>query len=265
MASVLVVLLLASACQSQTGVSHTASQDQPPQADRPGAAADEPDDAPTIDETDAAPVPYIPTNRPGTAQAYNELVEGLSLAVPRELRPQIPWPDLRHPDPTVAQTEIFELWIWMAETLTEPELVDVMAAPGSPSRDTVVSVFGDLRSQNLFEVRTGAPYKAFDHRVITFESAGLPLWLGRDVPPDAVVVYYRDDSGPVDLVDQDSGVVQRSLAAVPTRSWLSIMVPTDAGWMLWRDQLIEPSDPELEFPDAPPPPGADAATRPQDV
>jgi len=50
---------------------------------------------------------------------------------------------------------------------------------------------------------------------------------------------------------------------VPTRVWLSILVPTETGWRLWRDQLIEPSDPELEVPEFSPPSAEDQPREPQ--
>lgn len=219
----------------------------PPHAGLPGT--------PEIPASEPEPVPYVPAGRPGSDAAYDEMIARLEQLVPAELRGQVPWPDLRDPDPVVAQTQIFDLWIWMAANLTEPQLVEIMAAPGSPSRETVVSVFGRLERDRVFEERNGQPYRAFDHLVVTFESAGLPLWLARDVPEDAVVVYYSDSSGPVDVIDQESGSVLAVEPGVPVRTWLAIMVPTDVGWQLWRDQLIDPSDTELQVPDVPPPPG----------
>ena len=223
------------------------------------ASLDSPDSpvAPAYDEPQA----YVPAGRPGDAASYAELVDTLTQIVPIELRGEVPWPDLRHPDPIVAQTEIFDLWIWMVESLTEPQLVEIMAAPGSPSRGTVVSVFGSLSAQNVFEVRPKQPYRAFDHLVVTFESAGLPLWLARDVPDDAVVIYYSDNSGPVDVIDQDTREIVRQQSGIDTRVWLSIMVPTDVGWRLWRDQLIEPSSPDLRVPEVPPLPSSDPVPR----
>ncbi len=194
------------------------------------------------------------------------MITRLEQIVPAELRTDVPWPDLRNPDPVLAQIEIFELWIWMAENVPDPKLVEAMAAPGSPSRDQVVSVFGRLQRDHVFEIRSGQPYRAFDHRVVTFESAELPLWLTRGVPADdAVVVYYSDSSGPVEVIDQDTGAVLAIEPPLPTRTWVAIMVATDVGWQLWRDQLIDPSDAELQVPDVPPPPGADVEARTPEV
>ena len=209
---------------------------------------------------DPTPKRYLPGAQPGNAGEYAELIARLEDEVPTELRNDVPWPDLRNADPIVAQIEIFELWIWMAAHLPEPFLAEVMAAPGSPSREEIVAIFGQLDRDGHLERRVGKPYEAFDHQVITFESAGLPLWLGRDVPDDAVVVYYSDNSGPTEITDRDTGDVLEVGPATPTRAWLSIMVPTDVGWQLWRDQLIEPNDEELETPELAPP-GADG-TRP---
>jgi len=230
-----------------------------PSTDAPG------DEPPGVEEPEPVPVPFVPGGRPGSEAAYDAMVMRLEELVPTGLRNDIPWPDLRDPDPVVAQTEIFDFWIWMAANLTEPQLVEVMSAPNSPSRETVVGVFGRLRRENVFEERNGRPYRAFDHLVITFESAGLPLWLARDVPEDAVVVYYSDNSGPVDVIDQDSGAVIAVEPGFPTRTWLAIMVPTEIGWQLWRDQLIDPSDSELRVPDDPPPPGDPEDTRKPEV
>ena len=216
-------------------------------------------------DTEPAPEVYVPAGRPGSADAYAAMIERLDDLVPADLRNQVPWPDLRNPNPIVAQIEIFDLWIWMTENLPEPQLVEVMAAPGSHSRAEIVGIFGDLDERGHLERRPGAPYQAFDHVMVTFESAGLPLWLGRDVPADAVVVYYSDNSGPVDVIDEETGAIVDSYQAVGTRAWLSIMVPTDVGWQLWRDQLIEPNDSELETPDLPPPPGAETEQRKPEV
>jgi len=211
------------------------------------------------------PVPYIPAGRPGNADDYTDMISRLKQLVPTELRNEVPWPDLRNPNPIVAQVEIFDLWIWMGANFPETEFVEAMAAPGSPSRELIVSIFGEIERANIFEIRNGQEYEAVDHLVVTFESAGLPLWLARDVPDDAVVVYYSDSSGPVDIVDQDTGTVLEVQPGYPSRTWLSIMVPTDVGWLLWRDQLIEPSNSELEVPDVPPPPGADEDQRTPEV
>ena len=227
--------------------------------DESAAGGAEPDaDPPSVGEPDERePQPYLPAGRPGSAEDFAALVQRLEAEVPDELRAQVPWPDLRNPNPIEAQISIFDLWTWMAENYPEPMLVEAMAAPNSPSREEITGIFGRLDADNVLETRTGRGYQAFDHLVVTFESAGLPLWLSRDVPADAVVVYYSDNSDPVDVFDRDTGEFLDRRPAVSTRTWLSIMVPTDVGWQLWRDQLIEPSDSELEVPDVPPPPGAD--------
>lgn len=232
------------------------------EANDPATNAPEPDAAPAEPPVD--PVPYLPASKPGQADSYQQLVEQLEAIVPSELRSQVPWPDIRDPNPINAQVQIFELWVWMAAELTEPELVQIMTAPGSPSREDVTGVFGRLESDQLFQHRLGSGYQAFDHRVVTFESAGLPLWLGRDVPEDAVVVYYTDRSGPVDVVDQNTGQVVERQPPVGERTWLSIMVPTDVGWQLWRDQLLDASN-GLEVPDVPPPPGTSEDVRTPEV
>lgn len=234
-------------------------------APTPDTSVDGEEPDPPALEAEPVPVPFVPGGRPGSAVDYDAMVGRLEQLVPANLRNDVPWPDLRDPDPVVAQTEIFDFWIWMAANLTEPQLVEVMSAPNSPSRDTVVGVFGRLQRENVFEERNSQPYRAFDHRVITFESADLPLWLARDVPADAVVVYYSDNSGPVDIIDQESGALLAMEPGFPTRTWLAIMVPTDVGWQLWRDQLIDPSDDELRVPDVPPPPGDPEDTRKPEV
>lgn len=219
-----------------------------PDAPRPGQQDPAPDAAPE-------PVPFVPAGSPGTQAAYDAMIRRLEPIVPVGLRGEIPWPDLRNPDPVVAQAEIFDLWIWMAANLTETQLVEAMSAPGSPSRETVIGIFGQLDADQVFEQRNGEPYRAFDHVVITFESADLPVWLARDVPQNAVVVYYSDTSGPVDVIDQDSGELLGVEPGYPTRTWLAIMVPTDVGWQLWRDQIIDQTVPDLEVPELDPLPG----------
>jgi len=205
------------------------------------------------DEPKPEPQPYVPVGQPGTAQAYDELVDGLQPLIPAALQNQVPWPDLRNPNPIIAQQQIFEMWIWMAEFVPEPELVAVLAAPGSPSREEVAGLFAQIKEQGVLRERVGNGYRAYEHTVVTFESAGLPLWLAQDVPEDAVIVYYSDDSGPVDVTDRETGEPLYQESPTPTRRWLSIMVPTDVGWQLYRDQLIDSSR-GLETPDVPPPP-----------
>lgn len=262
---VLVLALFATACGG--GETTVAEDDErteaaasepttPPDASLPESdGSDEGDSTvPAPESTKPEPVPYIPADSPGSAQDYAELIAELENEVPADLRSQVPWPDLRNPNPIVAQQDIFELWIWMAANHPNPDLVEIMAAPGSPSREEVVSVFGRIDRSGNLETRTGAPYVAFDHVVVTFESSGLPLWLARDVPEDAVVVYYSDQSGPTTVTNRETEEVVDVRPPVSRRAWLSIMVPTDVGWQLWRDQLIEPNDAELETPDVPPPP-----------
>jgi len=225
-----------------------------------GSEQDEQAEPPTTRSAEVEPVPYVPAGQPGTSDDYAALVDKLEEWVPTRLQSQVPWPDLRNPNPINAQIEIFELWIWMAATLTEPILVEIMAAPDSPSRQEVTALFGRLQNSGRFQQRNAEPYQAFDHRVVTFQSAGLPLWLGRDVPDDAVVVYYRDRSGAVTVTDQETGEILAIDPATEVRTWLSIMVPTDVGWQLWRDQILDQSN-SLEFPDVPPPPGTNDSER----
>ncbi len=130
-------------------------------------------DAPKLD-----PAPYLPAGKPGNAEDYAELINRLEQLVPVELRNEVPWPDLRNPNPIVAQIEIFDLWIWMSANFPEPQLVEVMAAPGSPSRELIVSVFGEIQRAAIFEIRNGQQYEAFDHLVVTFESAGVAIVAG---------------------------------------------------------------------------------------
>lgn len=260
MASAASAIFLLASCTGQTEVSATRAD-----TDKPSATSQAEPPEEQVPAAEPEPQAYVPAGQPGSAAAYADMISRLEQLVPAELRTQVPWPDLRNPNPIVAQIEIFDLWIWMTENLPEPQLVEIMAAPGSPSRSQITGVFGELEALGVLERRRGQPYRAFDHRVVTFETAGLPLWLTRDVPEDAVVVYYRDSSGPVEVIDRDTNAVVDGYEAVPVRAWLSIMVPTDVGWQLWRDQLIEPNDSELQVPDVPPPPGAESEPRPPDV
>ena len=216
-----------------------------------------PDSSPDV-ETE--PVPYRPTGRVGSAEAYNSLIAEIEAEIPDDLHRQIPWPDLRNPDPAQVQIEIFDLWIWVIENHPDPAFARAMSAPESPSREETTGVFGEIKADNELHVREGSPYVAFDHRVVTFESAGLPLWLGRDVPDDAVVVYYQDQSGPTTIRDRDTGEMIGAYGGPSARQWLSIMVPTEAGWLLFRDQLIEPGDTELDVPALPDPETVDPRT-----
>jgi hypothetical protein len=253
MVCVTIGLLAASACQSS--VSDPLTQSGPAVTDDQEPAGD----APSVPPPDAAtpPVPspkpdpqrFVPSGRVGSEAAYNALIAELEPKIPAELRSSVPWPDLRNPDPAVAQLEIFAMWIWMQEHVPDPVLIDVLAARDGPTREEIASIFGELDRLNQIEVRPEAPYRAFDQRAVTHASAGLPLWLSRDVPDDAVVIYYSDNSGPVEVRDRDTGEVIERRAGIATRTWLSIMVPTEVGWLLWRDALIDPSNPDVEVPD----------------
>ena len=222
----------------------------PATAETDGVAEDPaPDSADPPPAFDGDPEAFVPFGPVGNAGDYNALIGELEGVLPAELRNEVPWPDTRNPDPVQAQLDIFDLWIWMAATLPEPLLAEIMAADASPSRQEIAGIFGSQRANGQLLEREEAPYRAFDHRVVTFETAGLPLWLARDVPEDAVVVYYQDCSGPSTIRDIESGERIGTSPGTATRQWLSIMVPTDVGWLLFRDQLIEPNDSELEVPE----------------
>lgn len=216
---------------------------------------------PAAPETpEVEPVPFRPAGPIGTVEAYDALIAEIEAELPADIRAKVPWPDLRNPDPAQVQVEIFDLWIWVIENHPDSVFAQAIGAPGSPSREETAGVFGEIQFDNELHIREGAPYVAFDHRVVTFESAGLPLWLGRDVPADAVVVYYQDRSGTTTVRDRDTGEVLDLYGGAGARQWLSIMVPTEAGWMLFRDQLIERGDSELEVPPLPSPETPDSRT-----
>jgi len=116
----------------------------------------------------------VPSAAPGTAGAYDDLVESLSAEMPANLQGEVPWPDTRNPDPIAAQISIFDYWVWLAEHHPEPVLTEIMTAPGSPSRESVSGTFGEIDRANQVQVRVGGGYQAFEHLAVTFESAGLP-------------------------------------------------------------------------------------------
>ena len=148
----------------------------------------------------------------------------------------------------------------MAEHHPEPALAAIMAVEGSPGRQEIAGIFGEMKAADELHIREQAPYEAFDHRVVTLETAGLPLWLARGAPAGSVVVYYQDRSGPTTIRDRPSRELLGVIGEAPTRQWVAIIAPTDVGWLLYRDQLIDPGDPELEVP-APTPPRDDAERR----
>lgn len=267
----LVVSVCASACASAPdgndprpgGAGANVSDSDWPESVSPDLPTDDqsdPDQNPAVDsEPDVAPERFVPSGPVGDAEAYEQLIDQLAQELPAHLRDHVPWPDIGNPDPVVAQLAIFELWVWVTANHPAPDLARVMAVEASPSRDTVVEIFSRLRTENLLMVRPADPYRAFDHRAVTLESAGLPLWLTYDVPADAVVLYYQDQSGPAEFHDADTLEVLDRKPAIEARQWLSIMVPTEVGWQLYRDELIEPFDHELEVPDVgPPAPGTDS-------
>lgn len=250
-------ILFASACSATTATldpDTSASQDRDPSVADEVATDDDGDASPAPAVPDQEPVPFRPTGPVGTAEDYNALIAELEAELPAEIRSAVPWPDLRNPDPAQVQVAIFDLWIWVIENHPDPLFARAMSVAGSPSREETVSVFAEIKADDELHVRESSPYIAFDHRVVTFETAGLPSWLEQNVPDDAVVVYYQDQSGPTTIRDRDTGRVKDSYGGPGARQWLSIMVPTNAGWLLFRDQLIEPSDSELVVPPAPPSP-----------
>lgn len=245
-------LALTAACTSRTPTA--AEQDL---LDRQVEAEATATPRPGPNEPKPDPIPYRPGGPVGDAAAYDALIAELAATVPAELRNEVPWPDLRNPDPIIAQQDIFDLWIWMNENHPDPRLVDLIAPTGSPNRPGIVTTFATMFRDGLLAIRPTAPYRAYDQQAITFESAGLPLWLARDVPPGAAVIYYTDDSGPTETRRRLTGEVIDESPALPPRDWVSILVETEVGWLLWRDQLIEPGDAELNRPDTVPAPETD--------
>ena len=250
------------AAQEQTGED---SGGDPSETAAPETDASSAPDEQTVpaEPVPTEPVPFRPAGPVGDADAYAALIDELAAELPADLRREVPWPVLRNPDPVQAQLGIFGLWIWMAENHPEPLLAPAMGAEGSPSRAEIAAIFGEQLLNDELIIREQQPYRAFDHRVVTFESAGLPQWLARDVPDDAVVVYYQDESGPTTVRDRTTGSVIDRWDGVGARQWLSIMVPTDVGWLLYRDQLIEPGNIELPVPDQAPPAPGDSRRTPE--
>lgn len=244
----------------QAGITEAATPDggffaQPTPTEVPGTATSPPD---------TPPVPYIPAGRVGDQQAYDDLIARLSLELPDDLAASAPWPDLRHADPTVAQRQIFAFWIWVTENAPQSVLADAIVHPDGPARPYPVQVFAELQSNGHLERRPNGTYEVLDQTVATFESTDLPLWLARNVPEPAVVVWYNDRSGPVQTIDDQGRVVTESLPT-PLRDWLAIMVQTDVGWLLWVDELIDISETELQRPDLPAPGSARPTPSARDV
>lgn len=242
------LLLVLTACSADVESGSAGPQDDTSAASQSTNPSDGDDGSASDGTIQQEPQRFVPSGLVGDAKAYDELIDELTQHVPAELRASIPWPDLRNPDPAEAQQDIFALWIWMLENHPEPRLIDALAAPDSPDRATVAGIFGDLNVSGQLIVRPGAPYRAYDHQAVTWESAGLPLWITRDVPEPAVVVYYSDDSGPSQRIDQATGFVVGESPSPGVRDWLAIMVETEVGWQLWQDVEIDPNDAELEMP-----------------
>lgn len=192
--------------------------------------------------------PYVPGAAPGTGSAYSELVAELALLLDPDLRAAAPWPRLRDPDPQIAQIEIFEFWVWMAEFAPLPELVDVLAHPESPSRAEIVTVFSDLEARNHRERRLGAGYRVTQQQTALVDGTDLPLWFVRGAPDGSVVIWYSDQSGPLEILQADTGETLMSQPGTPLRDWVAILAPSDVGWQLWRDHLIEPGDQDFTTP-----------------
>lgn len=197
---------------------------------------------------DSAPArPFVPGDAPGTAANYDALVSELTELVPQELQNQVPWPRLRDVDPTVAQRDIFALWTWMAEHLPEPAFVDLLAHPDGPGRAEVATLFGRLNQQRFRHVRQAPGYQVTDQRSVEFGTADLPIWFTRDVPEGAVLIWYTDQSTAMTVIDEDDNIVSEA-GAVPPRDWVAILVPSDIGWLIWRDELIEPGESDFTYP-----------------
>lgn len=245
----LAVVVFAVGCSGSSGVSLS----DPPAAPAntsPDPAPSQP--APGTDEEDPAPEPRVPTrlqlpNGPvGSADAYDALVDELSVHL-YEGQNDVPWPDLRNPDPEAAYRSGQDFQTWMMENNPTPQLAEFYTFPGSPEREDDVLLFSDqsplLRSPSV------PAYSMRIERVVHPNDSGLPDFLIAQIPEGSAAIVYWDTSGASDLYNPETGEVIWSMSGWQDEGpWVAIMAPSDIGWRTWYDALIDAEDlPDLQL------------------
>lgn len=253
--------MLAAACSNDSGVTIGEKVDptQPLGEDTPTETEAGDGPAEGIDPTGADAEPFIPAGPVGSAEAWDELVAGLSEALDAEqLAARPPWPDTRNPDPVVAQAQIYDLWVWMYENTAPVDLIDILSAPGSPTRGELRILFTERTALDIRNSASTPPYSTHDQIAVTAATSGLPETFLADLPADSVVVFYFDSQGPYDIIsNQTDEVIDSFSGKRDVGPWLSVLVPTDVGWLLHLDVLLADVDPGYELPqfnEEPPPP-----------
>ncbi len=151
---------------------------------------------------------------------------------------EVPVPDLTNPDPVVAAQAINEFDQLVAADVPFRDWLSVTAYEGSPAFAIGVENFDRLLFGNLVRVRPEAGYEFHGGEVLDFDVSSLPIELVEGMPTDAVGVLYSSSSGPLHLVDRDTG----DTVEVLTDGWanmpvLKIVVATAGGWREWGTVL----------------------------
>lgn len=211
-----------------------------PVGDEPEATEQDPQpEVPELSNEGRRQVPplSLPAVPPGTDEAYSKMVGALSRFLTAEQVLEIPWPDLRNPDPVVAYQSCAQFQSWIARNAPNPVLVEAYTAPESPEREFDLAIFGSQYRQRLLATQSVPEYsmrvEGIAHPAATEISANLLA----QVPVGSVAVIYFDSVGRYNMIDAQGEVVATKQGWQDIGPWIAIMAPTEVGWQVWWDEL----------------------------
>lgn len=211
----------------------------------PDRAPDEPREVPPLD---------LPATAPGSDQAAVELFAELDRFLTNDQRGDVPWPDLRNPDPVVAYQSAAQFQNWMSQNNPTPTLVEAYTAPSSPERGFDLEMFQFRHSFDLRSATATPPYSMRVEDLVHPAATGITDALLAQVPEGSAAVVYFDSVGETDIFTAEGQYWDTSPGWTEVGPWVAIMAPTDVGWQVWWDELTDP----------PPPGSRDQRGTPQD-
>jgi hypothetical protein len=199
--------------------------------------------APTTTVASTTTTIAAPSDTVGSPQALAELIasiqQELAGSYPDIVDAEIPIPDLTNPDPVVAVEELNEFGQWINANYPANEWNQVRAFPGSPEEDLFERNNESLYFERQRLVRSGEPWVYHGGEVVALDAVEIPVSTLDGLPANAVAVVYRSSSGPIDVVDAESGDVLEIIDGWTSREALSLLIPTGTGWAFW-DTLLDP-------------------------
>jgi len=214
------------------------------------------------DEPRTVPPLQLPATAPGTNEAAEALLDELDQYITEDQRAAgVPWPDLRNVDPVESYRSDATFQAWMTENNPTPTLVEAYTAPGGPERDFDLELFDE---QNRLDLRVSPgepPYSMRVEDVVHPAATGISDALLELVPEGSVAIIYWDSVGASDTFTAEGQYYGSSGGWVDLGPWVAIMAPTDVGWQVWYDELVEPPPPGSREQQGPP--VKDESPRPQ--